>query len=93
MRDSQKIVVTKLFALRESNELMAHLASFEWDFQEFGHVRLVFGGESIECRYTAFGNQSGEPVVRLTLTDSSRQNAVELARTFDGWDGPVELVR
>lgn len=87
------MIVTKLFPFRESNELVVHINSFDWEFQEFGPVKLVFGCESVNCQYVASGSQSDEAVLKLMLDDSSYGSVADVAEKFTTFDEPVLICR
>lgn len=63
MKDS--VEINALFGLTDRRQLIAHLGSFDWDFQRYGPVKLVFGGQEVSLRFVGSGNQDGLPFVVL----------------------------
>jgi len=74
--------VENIFAIKDQDRLLVHLATFNWDFSRFGPVFLVVGESRIKCKYTAFGNHQCSPVLTLCLDDSEFSNVSEVARLF-----------
>ena len=87
------MVVKQLFALKDKQRLFIHIESFNWNFENFGPVFLDFGNCSIKCRYTAFSNQAGQPVLELALQDSVCGNVEEVALMFEKASEEVLLNR
>ena len=87
------MIVTRLFPISESNELVVHINSFDWEFQVFGPVKVVFGDESVSCRYIGAGTQSDEAVLKLKLDDSKYRSVTDVAQKYAKFDGQVEIRR
>jgi hypothetical protein len=87
------MVVTKLFALVDQNELVVHIASFDWDFRDFGPVELRFGNEKVHCRYVASGTEMNEAVLKLALDDPRYETVSAVAKKYDDSSGIVLIER
>lgn len=87
------MVITKLFPFSDRNELIIHIASYDWDFQNFGPVCLKIGKETIHCRYTGSGTQSNEAVLKLVLDDPRYTSVATVAKKYEEFSGPVVVER
>jgi hypothetical protein len=87
------MVVTKLFPFVDQNEIIIHIASYDWDFQNFGPVDLKIGNESIHCRYTGSGTQSNEAVLKLALDDPQYTSVATVAKKYGEFHGAVVVER
>jgi hypothetical protein len=87
------MMIKAVFAIRDKKRLIAHLGSFEWEFDKYGPVVLQFGEEQIQCRYTACGNQNNEAVVELKLEDSRFTDIGQIEQLFNEFNGNVHIIR
>lgn len=84
--------VTRLHILRDRYRLLAHLASSVWQFDMFGPVTLTVGTRTVPCRYVAFGNVVGEPVLELVpISDDVDLDALD--SEIAGADADVSVER
>lgn len=65
----ERVIIKELFPIREQEIIIAHLNTFDWDFDNFGDVFLCFGNQRIKMRYVASGNHEGNPTLSLKLCD------------------------
>jgi hypothetical protein len=61
------MIVTRLFPWSERKLLIAHLASFNWDFSLGKAVRLVQGTIEIHATQIGSGNHEGHATITLTF--------------------------
>lgn len=61
------MVITRLFLWSDRKLVIAHLASFDWDFSLGRGVKLVQGDAEIEARQIGAGNHEGHAAITLTL--------------------------
>ena len=64
-----RLGVESAFVLEDRGQIAVHVASFDWDFQSFGLVRLHVGDETIRAQYVGFANLDGAPVLFLESAD------------------------
>lgn len=60
----RKITISKLFFVNDKEQIIAHLASFDWIFEP-GDVRVVSGNAVLAVRQIGGGNHEGDAVVVL----------------------------
>lgn len=61
------MVITRLFPWPDRKLVIAHLASFDWDFTPGRAVRLVQGDAQIQARQIGSGNHEGHAAITLKL--------------------------
>lgn len=57
-------MVSNVYFIESDQEIIAHLASFDWDFAP-GNVRIRSGDDMVPLRQVGSGNHEGHPVVTL----------------------------
>ena len=79
----RRIGVRVVYVIKEKGWLLAHLDSFNWDFQNFGSIDFCLPNKRVKMRYVGFANHSGNPVVMLVATDASEMSLEEIAQIIN----------
>jgi hypothetical protein len=75
-----RVKVRDLFVLEDTGTVIAHLDSFQWDFNSYADVDLCFAGRRVPARCIGCGDQKGVPV--LTVEPKRTGELVEIARLW-----------
>lgn len=84
--------VVAAYAIPDQDQLIVHLASFDWEFERYGLVKLVIGNDEFDMRYVGSGNLEGKATLILeTCEHSPTVNEIEYA--LKDHTGAIRVVR
>ena len=87
------MIVKRLFAISENQELWVFLNSFDWDFTQHGPVILQIDDKEIRCHSFSCSNVDNTAVLILRLQDSNFPDVEEVAKIFNKCTKTVHLRR
>ena len=85
------VEVDELFLFPEDHRIVAHLASFDWDFGGQKEVTIRRGAISLRAREIGSGNHEGNPVAVLRPVGSWEQAAELVRRIKEEVEGVVVM--
>jgi len=66
-----KVEVKKMFFIKDLEQIIVHLNTFDWEFSNFGNVILNISDKNINMVYMGCVNNNGEPAMILNFPQDS----------------------